>query len=119
MPAPAYAFQSKRQKATSAANRSNPKAICISPALIRSAGRNSGQSSFISWTAATSALFKSYGIGKSFSCGDALATKGSVFTAGGHCGAVEKSQMENFSFLVIEFVIAGMWSSARYESFRG
>jgi hypothetical protein len=46
-------IQWKQQKATSAANRINPRASSVIPALIRSTGRNSGQSIFASLAIST------------------------------------------------------------------
>src|SRR6516162_3446467 len=47
-------IQWKQQKTTSAANMVNPRAISVSPALIRSTGRNCGQSNLISETSTSS-----------------------------------------------------------------
>src|SRR6516162_39910 len=47
-------IQWKQQKTTRAANKVNPRAISVSPALIRSTGRNCGQSNLISETSTSS-----------------------------------------------------------------
>jgi len=86
--------QPKQQKATSAAKRRSPRAISIIRFLVRSDGNNFRQSNGISSADSASALSRSYGVGESFSCSD----------------AVDKSQMENFSFVVMVCLLfEGVW----------